>query len=145
VFGSASYLMNPRDQTGTLSPPAFLNPNGPGAVPAEFRHLTVADQYSARVGVTHPIPGVKGLAVVLAARIDGVPTEDLFGDTVGFRRAGYLIAVEPGLIYTTGRTTFSVTVPVTTQQNILPQNGIPRDSTFPDLQVIASVTHRFGK
>ncbi|MGV3724663.1 MAG: hypothetical protein ACO1SX_27515 [Actinomycetota bacterium] len=146
VFFNGTYLMNPRGQTGTLSPRAALNPNGPSAVPEYERYLTVADQYLARVGAAHPVPGVSGLSVMLAGRLEGTPTEDLAGDSVGFRRPGYTIAIEPGLIYARGQTVFSISVPVVTHQNVRSQQpGVPRDSTFADYQIIAGVSHRFGK
>ncbi len=145
VFFSGVYLANPRGQNNTLSPPAFLNPNGPSAVPAFQRFNTVPDQYVARLGWSHPVPDVRGLNVILAGRLEGVPTEDFIGKTEGFRRPGYSIAVEPGLLYSTGRTVFSITFPVVTQRNIRAQiPGVPRDSTFADYSIIASVTHRFG-
>jgi hypothetical protein len=146
-FLAGGYLFNPRDETRTLSPPAFLNPNGPKAVLRFQRFLTVADQYFGRVGVTHPVPGVKGLSLLLAARIEGVPVNDVFGESVGFRRPGYTIAFEPGLIYSLkGGTTLAFSVPITTQRNVQEQlPGVPRDSTFPEFVVLASVTHRFGK
>jgi hypothetical protein len=147
AFAQGSYLANPMGRNDTLSPPALLNPNGPSAVPFELRHNTVPDQYLARLGVTHPVPGVSGLNLLLAVRAEGAPKEDLWGPTTGFRRPGYGIAVEPGLIYTLpgGKTTASVSVPVTTQVNRQEVNGVPGDATFADYSVFASVTHRFGK
>jgi hypothetical protein len=147
VFMQGSYLANPRARNGTLSPPALLNPNGPSAVPFELRYNTVPDQYLGRVGVTHPVPGISGLNLLLAARIEGSPQEDLWGETIGFRRPGYGIAIEPGIIYTLpgGKTTLAVSVPVTTQVNRQAVEGVPGDATFADYAVFASVTHRFGK
>jgi hypothetical protein len=146
-FAQGSYLANPKGRNGTLSPPAFLNPNGPSAVPYELRYNTVPDQYLARVGATHPVPGVNGLNVLLAGRIEGAPREDLWGENVGFRRPGYGIAIEPGLIYSLpgGQTSVSVSVPVTLQVNRQAVDGVPGDATFADYSVFASVTHRFGK
>lgn len=146
-FAQGSYLANPRARNSTLSPPALLNPNGPSAVPYELRYNTVPDQYLARVGFTHPVPGISGLNLLLAGRIEGAPREDLWGETVGFRRPGYGIAIEPGLIHTLpgGKTTLSVSVPVTTHVNRQAVDGVPGDATFADYSVFASVTHRFGK
>jgi hypothetical protein len=146
-FMQGTYLANPRASNGTLSPPALLNPNGPSAVAPNLRYNTVADQYLGRVGFTHPVPGVKGLNILLAGRIEGVPQKDLWGETTGFRRPGYGISIEPGLIYTLpgGRTTASVSVPVTTQVNRQAVDGVPGDATFADYVILASVTHRFGK
>lgn len=145
-FASGTYLANPKGETDTPSPRSFLNPNGPSAVKRFERFNTVPDQFSARVGATHPVPGVKGLSLLLAVRIEGQPVEDLFGRDIGFRRPGYAIAVEPGLLYTWRNTTLAVSVPVTTQANV--QNQLPlvtRESTFADVSVIVSVTHRIGR
>lgn len=97
------------------------------------------------MGATHTVPGVKGMALLLAARIEGVPVQDVIGETTGFRRPGYTISVEPGIIYTRGATTVSFTVPVATQRNVQPSLGFARDSTFPDQIFILSLTHRIGK
>ena len=146
VFFNGTYLMNPRGQTNTLSARSALNPNGPSAVAPFERFNSVVDQYTARAGVSHPVPGVDGLSVMLAARLEGVPTDDLAGETIGFRRPGYTIAVEPGITYARGATVFFVSVPVVTQQNVRSQiPGVPRESTFADYQIVAGVTHRFGK
>lgn len=144
LFASATYLANPRDQTRTLSPKSFLNPAGELAVPAIERYNTVGDAYLLRVGFTEPVEQVKGLSLVLAGRWEGVPQEDIFGSTIGFRRPGYVVAIEPGLIYSRGRTTFALSVPFTVQQNRQPNLGVPGDSTFADNIVLAGVTYRFG-
>lgn len=142
-FASGGYIIQPDDQSSTLSPPAFLAPAGPGAVAARQRFLSISDQYFGRVGVTHAVPGVKGLGLVLAGRIEGVPINDVMGKTIGFRRPGYTISVEPGLVYTRGNTTVSFTVPIATQRNVQRSLGFDRDSTFPDQIFILSLTHRF--
>ncbi|MFN3649478.1 MAG: hypothetical protein ACK47B_07830 [Armatimonadota bacterium] len=146
VFLQGTYLANPRGENDTLSPPAFLSPAGRKAVPRSLRFNTVPDQYLGRVGITHPVPGVRGLNALIAGRIEGSPRNDLFGDTVGFRRPGYGIAIEPGLIYTlpNNQTTLSLSVPVTLQVNRQAVAGVPGDATFADYSIFASVTHRFG-
>lgn len=144
LFASASYLANPRTQTRTLSPRSLLSPTGPNAIPAAERFNTVADQYLVRAGFSEPIQRVRGLSMTLAGRWEGVPQEDLFGRTFGFRRPGYTVAVEPGLILNRARWTFAVTAPLTTMQNRQPNLGIPGDSTFADVVLLASATVRFG-
>lgn len=144
LFGSVVYLANPRKDTPTQSPKSFLSPLGPAGAPANEAFNTVADQYLVRFGFSEPVKRVNGLSMVLAARMEGVPQKDVFGSTFGFRRPGYVIAAEPGLIYTRANGTYSITVPMTVQQNRQPNLGIPGDSTFADAIVLASATWRFG-
>lgn len=146
LFVNGAYLLTPEGETDTYSPRAFLNPNGPAAAARWERFNTVADQYSGRIGIIHAVPGVKGLSVSLAGRAEGVPVFDAVGKTVGFRRPGYTVSIEPGLIYSRGSTVFSVAVPVVVDRNILDQRpDVPRESTFADWSIIASVTHRIGR
>lgn len=146
VVLTGAYLMTPRGQTHTLSPRSFLAPGGPAAIEEFERYNTVADQYVGRLGVIHPVPGVKGLAVLLAGRAEGVPVHDAVGKTIGFRRPGYTVAIEPGLVYSYQNTALSITVPVVMDRNILDQRpGTPRESTFADYSIIVTVTHRIGK
>ena len=48
----------------------------------------------------------------LGARIDGVPVEDALGDSNGFRRPGYAIAVQPMLQWMKSRYNLSLATPV---------------------------------
>ncbi len=145
-FASGTYLMNPRDTNGT--PSILVNLFGQN-VPANLAHLkinSVPDQYLARVGVALPVPTARGLSVVLAGRIEGVPPNDVLGDSNGWRRPGYSIFVEPGLVYTRGNDTFSITVPVATQRNRQADfSNFEGDATFADYFILAGYSHRFGK
>ncbi|HEU4753583.1 MAG TPA: hypothetical protein VFU47_10790, partial [Armatimonadota bacterium] len=105
AFASGTYLINPRNTNDTKSIISNLFGGNIPATLQDFKFNSVPDQYLARAGVAVPVPKVKGLAVSLAARIEGVPVNDLFGGSDGFRRPGYSIFVEPGLIYSTGKHT----------------------------------------
>jgi hypothetical protein len=145
AYANASYLINPRDTNGTPSILANLLPTIPPA--SRYRAVnSVPDQYLARAGVAVPIKKARGLSVLLGARIEGVPVEDLFGDSNGFRRPGYAIFVEPGLVYTRGNDTFSITAPVATQRN-RPKDyaDVEGDATFADYVILVGYSHRFGK
>lgn len=145
LFASGTYLLNPRDTNDT---PSIVSNLFGGKVPPSlqgFRVNSVPDQYLARAGVAVPVPKVRGLSVSLAARIEGVPVSDVFGGSDGFRRPGYSIFVEPGLIYTTGRHTVSLSVPVATQRNRQANaNGFEGDATFADYFFLAGYSYRFG-
>jgi hypothetical protein len=103
----------------------------------------VSDSYLVRGGVGYPIPGMKGTAGSIAARIEGVPVNDVFGATNGFRRPGYYFTFEPGVNYSAGRTTLSLTVPIRAHQNVKDSLGFRRDSTFADHVILMSLTYRF--
>ena len=145
LFASGAYLFNPRGQNDTLSAPAFLNPVGPQVVPDNIRFNTVADSYIARAGVGYPIYAIPGLSISLAGRIDGSPSSDVLGDTIGFRRPGYFVTIEPGLNYSTEKATFALSFPTRVHQYVQDSLGAPRDSTFADYLIEFSVSYRFGE
>jgi hypothetical protein len=122
----------------------MLNPVGPEAVDARFRYNTVSDSYLLRGGFGVPVPKLM-TALSLAARIEGVPVNDVFGATGGFRRPGYYLTLEPGINYSYGRTTLALSTPLRVHQNVKDDSyGIRRDSTFADHLLLMSVTYRFG-
>ena len=63
----------------------------------------IQDQYLLQGGVSHPLRPVKGLTLTFGPRLEGVPASNLIGNDLGFRRPGFAISVEPGLIYARGR------------------------------------------
>jgi hypothetical protein len=144
VFGNGVYLFNPRGRNDTISPPSFLNPNGPTAVDERIRFNSVSDSYLFRAGVGYPI-GIPGVALSFAGRIDGVPVHDVFGPSPGFRRPGYFAAVEPGINVGKGNAVFALSVPLRIHQNVKDDTfGLKRDSTIADHILIMSLTYRVG-
>ena len=79
-------------------------------------------------------------------RIEGVPRYDLIGDSHGWRRPGYESYVEPGFLFTHGRSTWSIYVPRALVRNRRPNpyTGNAGDATFPDYVVIMGYSYRFG-
>jgi hypothetical protein len=53
----------------------------------------------------------KNLTLSLAVRAEGIPAYDAFGGQVAYRRPGYVVAVEPGVSFRTGKHSFSLFVP----------------------------------
>ncbi|MBF8269967.1 MAG: hypothetical protein HW411_1278 [Gammaproteobacteria bacterium] len=145
LFASGAYIFNPKGQNNTLSPPAFLNPVGPQLVAENIRYNTVGDSYIGRVGAAYPIMAIPGLSLSLAGRIVGVPVNDAIGDTIGFRRPGYYVTLDPGINYSTERATFTFTVPTRVHQYVEDSFGAVRDSTFADHLIEFSVSYRFGE
>jgi len=71
------------------------------------------DTYSGRLGAAYLLPFLQNLVVSLGGRINGVTVKDLVGGgDLYWRRPGYAIYVEPGLTWTLGRNTASVSVPL---------------------------------
>ena len=143
-YGSGTYLANPKDTNGT---PSIIVGLGFGGNPA-FADLTensVPDQYVARVGAAFGIPKAS-MALSLGFRIEGLPRYDFFGDSHGWRRPGYETFIEPGILYSHGRSTWSLYVPKGLVRNRRPNpyTGTPGDATFPDYIVLFGYSYRFG-
>lgn len=144
LFASGAYVANPRNTNGT--PSLMVGLMGAGA-PPRARENSVPDQFILRGGGAVPIKGVKGLSLSLAGRLEGVPKNDLIGDEEGFRFAGHVVFIEPGLVYSRGADTLSVNVPVRVHGKIsnIDTTPGPDMGTLVPYSVIVSYAHRFGK
>jgi hypothetical protein len=107
LYGGATYLLNPRNTNGVRT-----YRSAPGE-----EVMSVADQYLGRVGVSYGSPGWKGFGVSLGGRLEGVPVEDLIGESKGFRRPGYAVSAEPGVSFSRGPHTISLAVPIALYRN----------------------------
>jgi peroxiredoxin len=146
LFGSASYLANPRDHNDTTAigynisaaavPP--INPDGTS-------YNSVPDQFMARLGGAVPIAST-GFACSLAWRVEGLPRYDLIGQSHGFRRPGVEMFIEPGASFARGSHVYSVQIPLGYYRNRFPNpyTGNKGDATFPKYIVLASYGYRFG-
>ena len=92
VYGylTGFYLINPRNTNGTLR-----SPNLTSGIPLS-NEMSVTDQFLLRAGARFALGK---LGAGLGARYEGIPVEDLIGDSDGFRRPGYIISVEPSASY----------------------------------------------
>ncbi len=144
AFLSGGYLFNPKGTNGVQT--GRSNPNE--AI------MSVADQFGARVGVGMPLRFAKGLAVSLGARLEGVPSSDVFGSSAGFRRPGYSVGIEPGVSYSWKSTAFSFSVPYLVYRNrtqsyadklatVATGTFVNGDAAFADYIFIAGFTKRF--
>lgn len=123
AFAQASYLFNPENQNGVLT----WRDNGttkPGVVTATpkqasyYEHfMSIPDQYFGRAGLAYTIVPKWGLALTAAGRIEGVPVEDVLGRSDGFRRPGFAVSFEPGLVWMKGRYNLNVSVPFALYRN----------------------------
>lgn len=111
AYANGFYLFNPRATNGIKRSPEATTID---LVTGEF---SVADQFAARVGLSQSLRFVPGLSVMLGGRVEGVPAKDAIGSSVGFRRPGYIVSVEPGLAYMKGHYSAALTVPVAVKRN----------------------------
>lgn len=137
-YFTGSWLFSPQDTTGVLT---YRKQPGEDVISA-------TDQYLWRGGFSHGVPKVRGLALSIGGRMEGVPVRDAFGSSNGFRRPGYVISIEPGLIYARGRNMFNVSGPWAMERNRKTSvtdyaNNTHGDAAFSDYTVIASYTRTF--
>jgi hypothetical protein len=138
LYFSATYLFNPRDTNGVST---FRTAKGEEV-------MSVTDQYLYRGGLAHAVPKIRGLAASVGGRMEGVPVRDALGASNGFRRPGYAISVEPGLLYGYGKYTLAATAPLAVERNRKIsvadyQNHTHGDAAFADFSLIFSVSRRF--
>jgi hypothetical protein len=145
AFASGSYLFSPQEQNDYLRNPFNDDPDPTSA------YYTIADQFAARVGVG---TSVGKLGLILAARLEGVPSSDLIGGDLGRRRPGYSIGIEPGLSYSIGPTAISVSIPILVRR-VRNQNVSDKlesletghfetgDAAFADYVVLGGVSYSF--
>ena len=117
--------------------------------------MSVTDQYLARAGFTFTLVKSWGLALSLGGRLEGVPVEDALGDSNGFRRPGYTVAIEPGVTLMKGRLSAAVYAPVALYRNrqasvadkrwdqIVGGGTTGGDAAFADFVITTSISYRF--
>jgi hypothetical protein len=111
--------------------------------------MSVPDQYLFRGGFAHYVPKVHGLDLSFGARLEGIPVRDAFGKSDGFRRPGYILSVDPGLMYSVWHDTISVNAPWAVQRDRRPSvpemqnNEANGDAFFADYTVIVVLSHYF--
>jgi len=114
-------------------------------------YTSIMDQYLMQGGIAKPLKNVRGLTLTAGLRMEGVPADDLFGDSLGFRRPGYSVAIEPGFQYShanLGMLTFSVGKAIMRDRTrSVPDRitGGHGDAAFADYVWSASYSYRFGK
>jgi hypothetical protein len=96
-YTDGDYIATQGGTNGVLrhSPPSTTTPL--------TNYVAISDQYLMEGGLAFPVDRVKGLAVLLATRDEGVPSKNLFPNSnAGFRRPGYAVSAGPGLEYMRG-------------------------------------------
>lgn len=138
LYFQGTYLFNPANTNGVST---FRTRRGESV-------FSVTDQYLYRAGFTRPIPKLRGWAMSFGGRIEGVPVRDAFGGSDGFRRPGYAISIDPGLMYGHRSWTFTVNAPVAVERNRKKSvsdyaNRFHGDAAFSDFSFIFGVSRRF--
>lgn len=149
-YGNLYYLINPRETNGTRTYRETLS-----AALANEAIMSVTDQYMFRLGLNYDFTGkLDALTLSAGGRMEGIPVYDLIGGNKGFRRPGYVISVEPGLIYKFSKLNFFATMPVaigrnrlqsvTDKENSVIQNKfVNGDAAFADYSLNLGFTYKF--
>jgi hypothetical protein len=137
-YGSGLYLFNPKNTNGVLT----------GRSRASEAIMSVPDQYLFRAGAVTPMPKLRNLALSMGIRAEGVPVRDAFGKSLGFRRPGYTLAADPGLMFARANDEWSLSIPVAFRRvrtrsvsDIMDNRS--GDAAFADYQIVAGYSHHF--
>lgn len=112
VYGNFYYLFNPREQNGVST--ARGGTLSETAIKYGTAVMSVPDQFMIRAGASLT---VDKLTFSAGVREECQPSEDLIGGSMGFRRPGYIISIEPGLNYQFKKATLYAYVPFAVKRN----------------------------
>jgi len=134
-YVAGTYIAEPEETAGVVQ----------GAGPTL---MSTADSYLFRSGFGYAFLPKYGLSVTLSARMEGTPVRDLFGDSGGFRRPGFAVSIEPGLVFVKNGWSASASAPVALYRNrersvLDEQNGGHGDAAFADYMLLFSVGKAF--
>jgi len=138
LYFSGSYLFN---FIGSDGVPTFRTKRGE-------QFMSASDQYLYRGGLSHKVPKIKGLFTSIGGRMEGVPVRNAFGSSVGFRRPGYAIDVDPGFMVAMGKNLWSCNVPFAVERNRRRsvadiEFGGHGDAAFADYALLLSYSRHF--
>lgn len=139
LYYSGSYLFNLRGENGVQT----------GRKQPGEQIMSAADEYLYRGGLSHKVPKFRGLFASIGGRMEGVPVRNAFGSSLGFRRPGYAIDIDPGFLYAVGRNNiFSCNVPFAVERNRRRSvadiaDGGHGDAAFADYALLLSYNRRF--
>ncbi|HPF12227.1 MAG TPA: hypothetical protein PKW08_10400 [Flavobacteriaceae bacterium] len=149
-FGYAGgfYLFNPRNVNETRTFRETLSP-----ILQNEAVMSVPDQFSFRGGFSYSFsPTFSGS---LGGRYEGVPVEDLIGDSDGFRRPGNVLSVEPGISYMKDNFAINLNLPIAVRRE-RPQSLTDKetseitgqfrngDAAFADYLLNIGISYSFG-
>ncbi|HEX4038615.1 MAG TPA: hypothetical protein VHX37_11195 [Acidobacteriaceae bacterium] len=108
-----------------------------------------SDQYLLEAGAAIPIPALRGLALTVGPRDEGVPAHNLFPNSNdGFRRPGFAVSAGPGFEYTHGNSILTAAVDKAIHRDrtvSVPDQayGAHGDAAFATTLWLATYTYRF--
>ena len=134
-FVTLSYLFNPEDTNGVSTNPTR----------AQSEH-SIPDSYQTRFGISSLLSDAWSYDV--AIRAEGVPPEDVFGDSNGFRRPGYAIYLEPTVNWRSGAHRLNISVPWAIERNRVQSvsdrmTGGHGDAAFADYLLMTSYSYQW--
>jgi len=145
AYFNGSYLVTPSETNGV----ANISPLGTPQ-PPQNAYVSAADEYLLQAGFSYMVAKVKGLTLVGGLRKEGVPAHDLIGGDEGFRRPGYAVSLEPGVVYgfKNGHDVITANIDRAVYRNRIAsvpdmQLGTHGDAAFADWLWLASFQHRF--
>lgn len=166
-FANGYYLFNPKESNGTFksAPSVVKDQNGNPTTLTGYNVYASPDQYFGRIGFMGSVLRNRSLTLSLAGRFEGIPAYDAFGGQVAYRRPGYVVAIESGVSYRTGKHGISLFVPVNFIRNriqsaadIASQNvqntgitdeskrvHVQGDAAFADYSISVNYSYRIGK
>jgi hypothetical protein len=141
VYVNGSYIATPQNTNGVRRTSTNTNPL--------TLNNSISDEYVLDAGIARSIRRIKGLTVTFGPRWEGVPAKDLIGDSLGFRRPGYAVSLDPGMEYVFGKSLLSVSVGKAIHRDrtrSIPDriSGTHGDAAFADYLWLASYSFRFA-
>lgn len=107
AYSNFYYLLNPREHNGVSTA------RGRTSSAASIRYtsdvMSVPDQYMLRAGLNYK---VRSITFSLGLRDECLPVKDLVGGNAGFRRPGFILSAEPGIVYNYKKMSFYYFMPV---------------------------------
>lgn len=151
LFATGSYLFNPKN---THTPEGWKEvepfPSGIGyqGFSRAGTIYSVSDQYLMQAGAGYAVPKLGGLALTGTVRMEGIPARDIIGREDGFRRPGYAVSVGPGIMFSRGRHTWSVSAPMAVRRDRTESvqdvaRGRHGDAAFADYLILVSYSRTF--
>ena len=139
AYGQGNYLFSPVNTTNVAT---FRSQPGQG-------FMSATDQFLFRGGMSQSVPKVRGLAMSLGLRGEGVPVRDLMGGSDGFRRPGFILSLDPGVMFNYKHDTLSVNGPWALYRDRPPSvpeihnHTVNGDAFFADYTVVVGLSHHF--
>ncbi|MFZ6011001.1 MAG: hypothetical protein ACOYXT_11710 [Bacteroidota bacterium] len=154
-YGNVMYMFNARNTNGVMRSQNLTTIPSTGETIPLSNEFSVVDQYLIRAGARYQANGIQAS---LGGRMECIPSKDLIGKSDGFRRPGYIVSVEPSVLYSTGPHSFGVSFPIAVERNRTrsqidiargtnPQTGAKYhgDAAFADWLVSVSYAYRLAK